>query len=64
MFFVKVCDPPDGPTSRPLQFRLGPFSRREEAEVIAQRARATRGGTVVCVIESATTPGRAERHTR
>jgi len=52
VFIVQVHDPPDNPMSRPLEFRLGPFADREQAEAMAARAVETQGGTTVEVIET------------
>lgn len=52
MFIVQVHDPPDHPLSHPLQFRLGPFADRAQAEAIAARAVETQVGTTAEVIET------------
>ncbi len=52
MFIVQVHDLPDNPLSRPLQFRLGPFADRAQAEAMAARAVETQVGTTAEVIET------------
>lgn len=50
MYFVHVVDPPSGGLTRALQFRLGPFAQRDQAEAIAARARATNEGTETRIV--------------
>jgi len=52
MFIVHVHDLPDHPLSRPLDFRLGPFVDRAQAETMAARAVETQEGTTAEVIET------------
>lgn len=52
-YYVEVVDPPEGGMSKPLRFKLGPFSTRDAAEEMAQRARATNSRSVAKIIENA-----------
>lgn len=56
MYFVDVVDPPNSVLARPLQFRLGPYAQRDQAEAIAARARATNDGTETQIVETVGNP--------
>jgi hypothetical protein len=53
-YLVEVTDPPTHPLERPLRFRLGPFTSREEAERMAQRAQETNSRTETRIVEHPT----------
>jgi hypothetical protein len=50
-YIVEVIDPPDNALARPMHFKLGPFSSRDEAEKMAMRARQTNSRATTRIVE-------------
>lgn len=51
-YVVEVIDPPSHPLERPLRFRLGPYTTKDEAEEMARRAKATNSRAQTRIVEN------------